>query len=240
MTPLKPILIIPTYNEASNIPGLLDAIFALPSLFDVLIVDDSSPDGTGKLVKARAEFGRRLYLMERPGKAGLGTAYVDGFTWAFPRAYTHVAQMDADLSHDPLDLERLLAAARENHVALGSRYIPGGAVEGWPWHRWALSRFANIYARIVTGVPVHDLTSGFKCYPRPVLQAILALPLVAEGYAFQIETIVRVHRRGVGITEVPILFRERVRGVSKISRRIVWEAVWLVAKLGLRRRNVRA
>ncbi|MFH1018631.1 MAG: polyprenol monophosphomannose synthase [Pseudomonadota bacterium] len=239
MTDARPIVIIPTYNEVTNLTELLNTVFSLPSRFDVLVVDDSSPDGTGNLVKTHPQFGRRLYLLERCTKAGLGTAYLDGFAWAFTRTYTHIAQMDADLSHDPSDLERLLDVAKGGGVALGSRYIPNGGVEGWSRRRLMLSRFANIYARWFTRVPVHDLTSGFKCYPRPILQSILALPVVAEGYAFQIETIVRVHRRGNSVTEVPILFRERRRGQSKISRKIVWEALWLVAKLGMGRAGSR-
>ncbi len=235
MTDPHPIVIIPTFNEAENLPDLLNRVFALPSRFDVLIVDDSSPDETGRLVKSHPQFGKRLYLIERPAKAGLGTAYLDGFSWAFTRTYTHVVQMDADLSHNPADLERLLAASQGENVALGSRYIPGGGVEGWSHNRRWLSRFANLYARYITRTPVHDLTSGFKCYPRTVLQSILVLPILAEGYAFQIETVVRVHRRGHRITEIPILFHERHAGQSKISRKILWEAFWLVARLGLGR-----
>jgi dolichol-phosphate mannosyltransferase len=228
----SPIVIIPTYNERDNVDRLLNHIFLLPPAFEVLIIDDHSPDGTAEIIKAHGEFGRRLHLIERSGKLGLGTAYTQGFTWALERNYPFVLQMDADFSHNPSDLPRLLESAKGCDLALGSRYIPGGGVSGWAKKRETLSRLANIYARIVTRVPAHDLTGGFKCYRRETLLAIDLGRIHSEGYAFQIETTFRVHRMKLRISEVPIIFKEREWGVSKISRAVVWEALWLVAKLG--------
>jgi len=230
-----PLVVIPTYNEATNIGPLIDEILSLPSRFEILVVDDSSPDGTSALVEGHPAFGDRVHILKRPRKQGLGKAYREGFGWALARKYETICHMDADFSHNPKDLERLLEKAKDADLVLGTRYIPEGRTEGWPLRRLLLSRAANLYARIVTGLPPHDLTGGFKCYRREALASLDLSSIRSEGYAFQIETTAHVARKGLSVRELPIVFRERSRGASKISRRIVWEAVWLVLRLGKER-----
>lgn len=228
----KPIVVIPTYNERDNVGPLAGEILALPEGFEVLFVDDDSPDGTGAVIELlqRGEGKGRVHLLRRPAKLGLGSAYRDGFAWAIERAYDPICQMDADFSHDPKMLSGFVASLEGCDVVLGSRYIPGGALVGWPLHRRALSRFANVYARLVTRAPIDDLTGGFKAYRRVILKNLLDA-MKAEGYAFQIQTTVAAHRRGYSIREVPIRFKDRTRGKSKLSRRVVLEAFASVLRL---------
>ncbi|MFH1262711.1 MAG: polyprenol monophosphomannose synthase [Pseudomonadota bacterium] len=232
----RSIVVIPTYNEAENIPVLVTTICSLGPGYEVLVVDDSSPDGTAacveKLRRDRPELASRISLRVRPGKGGLGSAYREGLTEALTRNPDAVFQMDADFSHDPQDLPRLLERLEEADLVLGSRYIPGGGTVGWPWKRELLSRVANLYARFLLWVPVHDLTGGFKCFRKEALRAADLSHLTSEGYTFQIETTARLLRKGYRVAEVPILFRERTRGKSKISSwRVILQTVWLVLRL---------
>lgn len=230
------LVIIPTYNERGNIERMIRRVMALPEPFDVLVVDDGSPDGTATLVKSlQAEFTGRLYLEERSGKGGLGTAYLHGFGWGLARGYGYFIEMDADFSHNPDDLPRLLAACHTGgaDLAIGSRYITGVNVVNWPMSRVLLSWFASYYVRLVTGMPVHDATAGFKCYRRQVLETVLARPIRFVGYAFQIEMKFRAWKYGFRLVEVPIIFTEREVGQSKMSRRIIREAIVGVLRLKL-------
>ena len=229
----RPLVVIPTYNERDNVAPLASALLSSAGEnLEILFVDDDSPDGTGQTIREiqRAPGGKRVHLLERATKLGLGSAYRDGFAWALERSYDPICQMDADFSHDPLALQSLLASLEGCDIALGSRYIPGGALVGWPWHRRWLSRFANLYARTLTRTPIDDLTGGFKAYRATVLKSILPA-MGAEGYAFQIQGIVAAHRKGYAVREVPISFRDRQRGKSKLSRRVIVEAVFAVLRL---------
>ena len=227
----KVLVVIPTYNEAENIHAILDAVLSQGPEVEVLVVDDSSPDGTAEMVKERMKKDPRIHLLVRPGKMGLGTAYVTGFRWALEHGYDHIIQMDADFSHNPEDIPRLLQMLRTHDVVIGSRYTDGINVVNWPIKRLLLSYFANIYARWVTGVPVRDLTGGFKGWRREVLEAIGLEEIVSDGYAFQIEMNVKAYSLGFSVVEIPIVFVERRAGVSKMSRRIIWEALWMVWRL---------
>lgn len=222
----KKLVIIPTYNEIENIDKMLRTVFALPREFDVLIVDDGSPDGTALHVKElQKEFPSRLHLEERTGKLGLGTAYIHGFKWALERGYDFIFEMDCDFSHDPNDLLRLLEACeQEADVAVGSRYCKGGRVSNWPLGRILMSYFASVYVRLVLWLPVKDTTAGFKCYRKQVLQTLELDKIRFMGYAFQIEMKYRAYKKGFKIKEVPILFTDRVLGVSKMSTKIFKEA----------------
>lgn len=232
----RTLVVLPTYEERATIGELLDGVLALPARVDVLVVDDASPDGTGEIVRERAAGEPRVRLLERPRKAGLASAYLTGFALALGEGYDLVVEMDADLSHRPEDLPPLLAAAREHDLAIGSRYVPGGGVRNWSRARLALSRAGNLYARMLLGFPIRDATSGFRVYRRELLQELLAVPVRSEGYGFQIELAYRAWRDGWAVTERPITFHEREHGRSKISRRIVLEALCLVALWGLRDR----
>jgi len=230
---MKALVVIPTYNERENILPLLVKVLAQDECLSVLVVDDGSPDGTGDLVE---EFGRRnerVSILRRPGKLGLGSAYRDGFRRALETDADLVIQMDADHSHDPVYLKDFLAAAEENDLVLGSRYLDGINVVNWPLSRLILSYSANRYARLVTGVPVRDLTGGYKCFRRTVLESIDFTLVRSDGYGFQIETTFQAWRRGFRIREIPIVFVDRHSGTSKLSRRIIWEALWLVWRLRL-------
>lgn len=227
MTANRSLVIIPTYNERENITLLLEAIFALPVDFDVLIVDDNSPDGTATIVRGlQPTYHGRIHLLERPGKQGLGTAYVAGFRFAIEREYEYIFEMDADFSHDPKDLVRLYeACAREGHdLAIGSRYVRGVNVVNWPMKRVLVSYFASYYVRKITGMPFKDATAGFKCYRRRVLEAIDPNRVRFVGYAFQISMKYNAWLYGFNIVEIPIIFTDRTRGVSKMSSKIFWEA----------------
>ena len=233
---MEKLVIIPTYNECENIGALLEQLLALPHGLDVLVVDDASPDGTGAAVRAIADSEPRVRLVERPGKAGLASAYLAGFRTGLEEGFDLVVEMDSDLSHRPDELPRLLEGARQHHLTIGSRYVPGGSVTNWSRGRLALSRAGNLYARAFLGFPVHDATSGFRVFRRDLLTALVPQAIRTDGYGFQIELVLRAWHGGFAVGEVPISFREREHGHSKISRRIVFEALWLVAVWGTRLR----
>ena len=221
------LVLIPTYNEKENAEFIIRKVMSLPRAFDVLVIDDGSPDGTGAIVRGlMGEFAGRLHLEERPGKQGLGTAYIHGFRWALARGYSFVFEMDADFSHNPDDLLRLHdACARDGYdLAIGSRYIQGVNVVNWPMSRVLMSYFASWYVRLVTGMPIRDATAGFKCYTAKVLQTIELNNIHFVGYAFQIEMKWLAYQLGFRIKEVPIIFTDRTRGHSKMSKGIVKEA----------------
>ncbi len=222
------LVIIPTYNEAQNLPQIVPAILRQDQRLEVLVVDDNSPDGTGDLADRMAATKPRVHVLHRPAKEGLGRAYIAGFRWALARGYDAVFEMDADFSHDPSYLSEFLHAIEDHDLVVGSRYATGVNVINWPISRLLLSLGANLYARLVTGLPLTDLTSGFKCFRREVLEAINLDQVRSNGYAFQIEMNFRAWRKGFRITEVPIIFHDRVEGHSKMNRRIVREAIWMV------------
>ncbi len=229
---MKNIVIIPTYNEKENIEAIVGAVMALPSGFDILIVDDASPDGTAAIVKRMQESESRLHLMERPGKAGLGTAYICGFKWALERGYDRICEMDADFSHNPADLERMIEMAdRGADVVVGSRYKCGVNVVNWPIGRVIMSYYASRYVRIVTGMPVNDATAGFVCYSAEVLRAIDLDAIGMKGYGFQIEMKYTAWKLGFRIEELSIIFTDRTRGESKMNSGIFGEAFWGVLRL---------
>ncbi len=222
----KNLIIIPTYNEIENIEKMIRTVFDLPREFEVLIVDDGSPDGTAAKVKElKSEYSGKLHIEERKGKLGLGTAYIHGFKWALARDYEYIFEMDCDFSHNPKDLVRLLEACENGaDVAVGSRYTKGGQVSNWPIGRILMSYFASVYVRIVLWLPVKDTTAGFKCYRKKVLETIDLDAIKFMGYAFQIEMKYRAYKKGFKIVEVPIMFTDRVLGVSKMSTKIFKEA----------------
>lgn len=231
---MRKLVIIPTYLESENVSAMITQIFSLPEEFDLLIIDDSSPDGTARIVRGRqSEFPDRLFLVERAGKLGLGTAYITGFKWALERGYDYIFEMDCDFSHNPEDLVRLYHAAMEGAgVAIGSRYIQGVNVVNWPMSRLLMSYCASAYVRTVTGMPVRDATAGFVCYSREVLEAIDLDNIRMKGYGFQIEMKYTAWRMGFPIKEISIVFMDRTAGISKMSSGIFGEAFWGV--LGLR------
>lgn len=225
----RALVVVPTYDERENIERLVPLILEQDPRLDVLIIDDASPDGTGQVADRLTTESSRVHVLHRPGKLGLGTAYLEGFRWGIEREYDYIFEMDADFSHDPGHLPQFLSAIREFDVVLGSRYLHGRVtVINWPMPRLLLSYFANIYARVVTGLPVTDATGGFKCFRREALETIDLDRVGSEGYAFQIEISLRVWRKGFAIGEIPIVFADRDLGESKMSRRIIWEAVWRV------------
>jgi dolichol-phosphate mannosyltransferase len=230
----RALVVVPTYNERETLREVLDRALAAPVDVDVLVVDDGSPDGTGRLADEYAAGSERISVLHRPGKGGLGAAYRAGLGWGIERGYDVLVEMDADLSHDPGQLPELLAAAERADLVIGSRYVPGGRIENWPRRRLALSSGGNRYVRLVTGMPVRDATSGYRAYRRAVLEAIGLQELRSEGYSFQLETALLTWRAGFRLEEVPITFVERRAGASKISRAIVVEAVWRVLLWGLR------
>ena len=229
------IVIIPTYNEIENIEKIIRAVFGLEKKFDILVIDDGSPDGTAAAVKRLMadEFKDRLYIIERSGKLGLGTAYITGFKWALEHEYEYVFEMDADFSHDPNDLPRLYAACHDEgyDLAIGSRYVSGVNVVNWPIGRVLMSYFASKYVRFVTGFKVHDTTAGFKCYRRCVLESIPLDQVRFKGYGFQIEMKFTAYKMGYKIKEVPVIFVNRREGVSKMSGGIFGEAFFGVMRL---------
>ena len=230
----RALVIIPTYNEAINIRELIPRVLAQDECLDVLIVDDGSPDGTGKLADEIAAENGRVEVLHRERKLGLGTAYKAGFKWALEREYDLIFEMDADFSHDPKHLRQFLAAIADADLVLGSRYLEGRVtVVNWPMARLVLSYGANIYARIVTGHKLWDATGGFKCFRRKVLEAIDLDRVRSNGYAFQIEMSFRASKKGFRIKEIPIVFVDRIDGTSKMSGRIVREAIWMVWRLRL-------
>jgi dolichol-phosphate mannosyltransferase len=230
--PDRALVIVPTYNERFNIARLIPAILAQDPSLEILVVDDGSPDGTGAIVDAIAGTNPRVHVIHRAGKLGLGTAYIAGFRWALERKYDLVFEMDADFSHNPERLPEFLDAIKEADLVLGSRYQDGHVnVVNWPMSRLFLSYGANVYARAVTGLPIFDTTGGFKCFRRNVLESIDLNSVKSNGYAFQIEMSYRAWKRGFRLFEIPIIFVDRTEGVSKMSKKIVREAVWMVWRL---------
>jgi dolichol-phosphate mannosyltransferase len=232
---MKALLVIPTYNEIENIEKIIQIVLEKSPILDVLVVDDNSPDGTAALVKNMMQNEPRIRLIERPRKMGLGSAYVAGFKYALSRDYDHILEMDADFSHNPDDLPRLLEAAQRYDLVIGSRYSDGVNIINWPFRRLLISYFASKYVRVITGMPIKDPTGGFKCFHRKVLETIDLDRILSDGYAFQIEMNFRAWAHGFSIKEIPIIFTERMNGVSKMNRSIVWEAAWMVWHLQLRK-----
>lgn len=230
----RALVVVPTYNERTNVPLLVPAILIQDPRLEVLVVDDNSPDGTGQLADDLAKNDARVHVLHRPAKQGLGKAYIAGFTWALERGYDYVFEMDADFSHDPRFLPEFLRAIETADLVVGSRYKSGVNVINWPMSRLLLSIGANQYARVVTGLPIADSTGGFKCFRRQVLEAIELDRVRSNGYAFQIEMTFRAWKKGFRIAEIPIVFTDRVEGQSKMNRKIVREAIWMVWWLRLR------
>ena len=232
----KNLVIIPTYNEIENIEKMIRTVFDLPRLIEILIVDDGSPDGTAAKVKdLQNEFPNKLHIEERQGKLGLGTAYIHGFKWALKNNYDFIFEMDCDFSHNPKDLMRLLEASENGaDVAVGSRYCKGGQISNWPIGRILMSYFASVYVRFILWLPVKDTTAGFKCYRKEVLETIELDRIKFMGYAFQIEMKYRAYKKGFKIQEVPILFTDRILGVSKMSTKIFKEAFLGVLQMRFR------
>lgn len=231
---MSSVVIIPTYNEKENIRQIVRAVLEFPQNFNILVIDDGSPDGTAAIVKEmQKEFIGRLDIIERPGKMGLGTAYITGFKWAIEHGFDYIFEMDADFSHDPKDLPRLLDACQKDgyDVAIGSRYVSGVNVVNWPMGRVLMSYFASKYVQLVTGLPIHDTTAGFKCYRREVLETIELDKIHFKGYAFQIEMKFTSYKCGFRITEVPVIFVNRMLGTSKMSGGIFSEAFFGVIRL---------
>lgn len=230
----KTLIAVPTYNEKENIPSLLERLMELPPEVHVIVVDDGSPDGTGDIVDSwAARFEGRVHLMRRAGKMGLGSAYIAAFRWALERDYELVFEMDADFSHDPKYIPAMLDAAKDADLVIGSRYVAGVNVVNWPMQRLLLSWFGNLYARFVTGLPIHDCTGGFKCFRRAALEAINFAKIASGGYSFQVEMNYKVWKKGFRLKEIPIVFVDRRLGASKMSGSIIGEALFLVLRLRL-------
>jgi dolichol-phosphate mannosyltransferase len=231
---VKTLVIVPTYNECENIDALIGRLMALPLGLDVLVVDDHSPDGTADIVRGWMAREPRVHLLERAGKLGLGSAYREGFRYALDHGAEYIFEMDADFSHDPAAIAGFLAAAETADLVLGSRYLNGKAsVVNWPLSRLLLSYSANLYTRVVTGLPVHDATGGFKCFRRRALESVRLDKVQSDGYSFQIEMSFKVWKKGFVIREIPIVFTDRTAGQSKMNRRIIWEAAGMVWRLRL-------
>jgi len=228
------LVVVPTYNEADNIPNIVPQVLGLGGHFEVLVVDDNSPDGTANIVRGMQKSEPRVHLIQREKKMGLGTAYVAGFKYALQHGFDMVFEMDADFSHDPNELPNLLEKAEQYDLVIGSRYILGVNVVNWPMRRLILSYLANLYTRVITGMPVRDATGGFKCYRRRVLEAIDLDAVKSNGYAFQIEMNFMTWKKGFRVCEIPIIFVDRRAGTSKMSKHIIYEAAWMVWKLKLR------
>jgi len=229
----KAIVIIPTYNERDNLPALAQRVLGLPVAMDILVVDDGSPDGTGEIADQLASEHPNVHVLHRAKKNGLGRAYCDGFRWALERDYEFIFEMDGDFSHNPDDLPKFLEAMEGKDLVLGSRYRDGIRVINWPLNRLLLSLCAAQYVKLITGMPITDPTGGFKCFRRRALQALDLNQVQSNGYSFQIELTHKLWRQGMRIGEVPIIFTDRFQGTSKMERRIVWEALWIVWRLWL-------
>ena len=234
---MKKLIIIPTYNEKENIENIIRKVFSLETQFNILIIDDGSPDNTAQIVKnLQNEFSNKLFIEERTGKLGLGTAYIHGFKWALKNNYDFIFEMDADFSHDPEDLSRLLHACTngEGDLAIGSRYVKGVNIVNWPMSRLLMSYFASKYVKTITGMPINDSTAGFKCYSRKVLEKINLDSIEFVGYAFQIEMKFKSWKYGFKIKEVPVIFTDRQEGSSKMSGGIFYEALFGVIKMKIK------
>ena len=235
----KPVVIIPTYNEIDNVRPIADAVLENLEGGDVLFVDDNSPDGTGKVADEMSAANPRIHVLHRPGKQGLGRAYIAGFKWALENGYTHIFEMDADFSYDPHELPNFIKASEEADLILGSRYIGGIRVMNWPLSRLLISTFGGVYVRVITGLPIMDPTGGFKCFRREVLEALDLDKVTSNGYSFQIEMTFKAWMKNFRIKEIPIMFVERRAGSSKMSKAIAIEAFWkvwrLTASCGFRR-----
>lgn len=227
----KSLVIIPTYNELDNLPRLIPLVLHQDENIHILIVDDNSPDGTAKYVEDVSNQNPRVHLIKREKKMGLGTAYIAGFKYALQNNYDYIFEMDADFSHDPNAIKNFLNAIKEYDLVLGSRYVHGVRVLNWPMRRLLLSFFASVYTRLITGMPIRDATGGFKCFRRKVLEAINLNKIKSNGYSFQIEMTFKTYAKGFKIKEIPIVFVDRVKGKSKMSKKIVLEAVTMVWKL---------
>lgn len=234
MADFKTLVIIPTYNEMENIPRLLPIVLSQDDSIDILIVDDNSKDGTAQFIIEQQKSNNRLHLLQREKKLGLGTAYIAGFKYALENNFDYIFEMDADFSHEPKEIPNFLKAIKDNDLVLGSRYIDGVRVLNWPMKRLLLSFFASVYTRIITGMPIKDATGGFKCFRRKVLENIDLNKVQSNGYSFQIEMTFKAYKKGFKIKEIPIVFMDRVKGTSKMSKKIVYEAVFMVWKLRLR------
>ena len=229
--PPKILIVMPTYNEMENFPKMLAALEALNLGLEILVVDDNSPDGTGNWVKEEQKNRPHLHLIQRTGKLGLGSAYVEGFRFALARGYEYIFEMDSDFSHDPVYIREFLTTIQDCDLVLGSRYIHSVTVVNWPMSRLLLSYFANMYARWVTGLPLRDVTGGFKCFRAEALRKLDLDRVHSDGYSFQIEVNYKLWKRGCRIVEIPILFRDRVAGVSKMSSKIIREALLLIIRI---------
>jgi dolichol-phosphate mannosyltransferase len=232
----KILVIIPTYNEKENIRELMIKLLQVVPDLEILVIDDNSPDGTGGLVSDFQKSEKRVYLLQRPQKLGLGSAYLAGFKWALERDYQLIFEMDADFSHDPAYIGEFIEAAKTSDLVIGSRYLHGEVrVVNWPLSRLFISQTANWYVRLITGLPIYDCTSGFKCFRREVLEKINLNKIHSEGYSFQVEINFLAHQKGFRIKEIPIIFNDRICGRSKLDRKSVWEMLWLVWLLRLRK-----
>jgi dolichol-phosphate mannosyltransferase len=227
---MKVYVIIPTYNEAENLESIVERVLSLHPMFNIIVVDDNSPDGTGEIADDLSKKDHRIHAIHRPNKAGLGTAYIKGFKEALAKGADLIFEMDADFSHDPKYLQDFLEASKRADLVIGSRYVNGVRVEGWRFRRLLLSKFANMYVSYVMVRPVWDFTAGFRCYRRKVLESMDLDNVKSDGYAFQIEMTYLTFKNGFKVLEIPIIFREREHGYSKISRKVVWEAFWLALK----------
>jgi dolichol-phosphate mannosyltransferase len=230
---MKAIVIIPTYNESQNIVKLIEKIFSVAPEIHILVVDDNSPDGTAELVEKLMQSDDRLHLIRRPSKLGLGTAYIAGFKYALEKGYDAIFEMDADFSHNPEDIPRFLEALQDADLVIGSRYLTGVNVINWPLRRLILSYFANLYTRVITGMPIKDATGGYKCFRASALKQIDLDKVKTNGYGFQIEMNFRLWAKGFRVKEIPIIFVDRMNGESKMNKKIIIEAVFLVWKLKL-------
>jgi dolichol-phosphate mannosyltransferase len=229
-------VVIPTYNELANLENIVTRVRSSVPAADILVVDDNSPDGTGELADKLAAGDDHIRVLHRPGKSGLGAAYIAGFAWALERGYGTLVEMDADGSHDPADLPRLLAALEDADLVVGSRWVPGGVVVNWPRSREALSRGANTYARLMLGINVHDATGGYRAYRADTLRAIHLEQVESQGYCFQIDLTLRTVNAGLFVREVPITFTDRIHGTSKMSRAVILESFLRVAQWGIGQR----
>ncbi|RLA63993.1 MAG: polyprenol monophosphomannose synthase [Epsilonproteobacteria bacterium] len=231
----KTVILIPTYNESDNVERMARTIFKAYPNISLLIIDDGSPDGTGNIIKKIQREFPGLHLMERAKKQGIGTAYIAGFKWALEKNYDFIFEMDCDFSHDPKDIPRLLEAAQNNDLVIGSRYIDGISIVNWPFKRLLLSYFASIYTRFITRIPLRDTTGGFKCFTRKALEALNFDKIISNGYSFQLEVNYKIWGQGLKIKEVPIIFYERRDGQSKMDKNIIFEAIFAVIFLRLKK-----